>query len=386
MVFIRKGFLLILLVLLVECYATEVSEKFDTLLEPNNWTEFQTGNVDYILIKCPDEMGRLRISKDSHVYDGKSKKAGIISRFFIDGDFSFHVDFDIESMPYTGSESSFNEVCIALVSVVSGETIFWVRSADDDKNSLLGYSNALGVSFGAIEDNTESGRAGISRIGNTVFLHIDRGGGDVIFTSLENPVFAGPMHVQMHIKQAGDPAPTTELDMRYDNCIIEADITKCPPRIILPKKNDNLVANKDYMIVWENPIIVTEGNYRLEYTADGGKTYNLISVVDVQEGQYLWRTPALSRNHCKIRLVCVNDENVMVETGEFINFICHQSIEGDLNADCYVDENDLAILASNWLIYGDSLNADCCVNLNNFAVLALNWLACGNRFISECQY
>lgn len=347
--------------LLVKCEAVELIENFDVVLNANYWTEFQIGSYDYISVECPDELGRLRVSKGSHEYDGQSKKGGIISKFFVDGDLSFVVDFDIISMPFTDSESSFNEVCIALVSVETGETIYWVRATNDVKNTLLGYSNALGLSFGTMEDSTMSGRAGIYRIGNEIALHIDRGEGDVIFRSLEDPKFAGPMYVQMHIKQAGSPAPTTELDMRYDNCVVEADILRCPPRITMPKGGDSIVADKDYLIVWENPAFVTQGDYSLEYTTDGGSTYNLIEIVDVLDGQYLWHTPSLSRNHCMLRLVSIDDENVNTKTGEFIIFICSQEIPGDINGDCYVNFIDLAILAS-------------------------NWMACGNHFFAECRY
>jgi hypothetical protein len=353
--------LIVAVLLLVKCEAVELTEDFDVALNSNYWTEFQIGSYGYISVECPDELDRLRISKDSHEYDGKSKKGGIISRFFVDGDLSFFVDFDIISMPFTGSESSFNEVCIALVSVETGGVIYWVRATNDVQNTLLGYSSDLGIGFGAMEDDTISGRAGISRTGNVVALHIDRGEGNVIFTSLENPIFAGPMYVQMHIKQAGSPVPTTELDMRYDKFVAEADIIKCPPRITMPKGGDNIVADKDYLIVWENPAFVTQGDYSLEYTTDGGSTYNLIEIVDVLEGQYLWHTPSLSRNHCMLRLVLVDDENVNTKTGEFIIFICSQEIPGDINGDCYVNLIDLAILAS-------------------------NWMACGNRFFEECQY
>ena len=155
-----------------KCGAEELIEDFNSTLNINYWTKFQIGSFDYISVECPDELGRLKVAKDRQLYEGQTKKGGIISRFFIDGNLSFIVDFDIVSMPFTESEGSFNEVCIALVSVETGETIYWVRTKNDNENILLGYSSALGLRFGVRKDSSMSGSAGIFRIGNLILLYL----------------------------------------------------------------------------------------------------------------------------------------------------------------------------------------------------------------------
>lgn len=51
--------------------------------------------------------------------------------------------------------------------------------------------------------------------------------------------------------------------------------------------------------------------------------------------------------------------------------------EGDINGDCYVDYDDLAIITSNWLNGGGGdINTDADTNFEDYAILANQWLLC----------
>ncbi len=89
--------------------------------------------------------------------------------------------------------------------------------------------------------------------------------------------------------------------------------------LLQPKGGEKLVTNQSYLIKWNCPNPNNTIQYvKLEYSADGGTTWNLIEQ-SYNDGEYNW-TPAFNSTHCKVKVSASYRSQVVSEaaSGELV--------------------------------------------------------------------
>jgi hypothetical protein len=209
--------------------AATLTDNFDSGISAGRWEVFHTDAVDAPWsVEAPSNDGMLRISKPA---DNDSSTlyqhiwAGVRSTFSLDGNFSAFVDFDLHYFPTLPQFASCSEAVFA-VSTENGPDILMLRYTEQNTQMAEGYSDLSGP-LGWTHDNTEQGKFGISRSGNTMSVWLDRGDGPVLFGSLSSDQFLGPVKLELSarniVELPGVARPTTALDIRFDNLTITAD-------------------------------------------------------------------------------------------------------------------------------------------------------------------
>ena len=209
-----------------------LQEDFNGGIPPGRWNVINIGAAGAPWsVYAPDEAGRLRISKaadDDSSTAATNLSGGITSSFYLDGNLSVFVDFQLLDFPLADGEG-WNEAAIRLTGHNSGVAFYSLRFASNTSQRAEGFSSLPPYVLGFVEDNTTAGRLGITREGSTMKAWIDRGSGPVLLGSLTSPDLLGPMDVAIYAAQAVNydvsPAarPHTALDVRFDNVDITAD-------------------------------------------------------------------------------------------------------------------------------------------------------------------
>lgn len=221
----RHHFLTAVLTAFVACIGS-LQVRADTLIEdfnagilPERWTVSQTPAVGAPwIIEAPASTDGIRISKPADAdFATTWPNVSIQSQFTLDGDLSVWVDFDLHSFPLSDI-GGWNEIGL----MVSGFSV--LRFSTTYGQFVEGYSYTTGLPFGEANDNTTTGKLGVSRQGTTMGAWIDRGSGPVLIGSLTDSAFAGPTTMLLFVSQApGGTRPHTALDVRFDNVSITAD-------------------------------------------------------------------------------------------------------------------------------------------------------------------
>jgi hypothetical protein len=88
---------------------------------------------------------------------------------------------------------------------------------------------------------------------------------------------------------------------------------------------------------------------RIEFSIDGGITWSPVYPANEgNSGQYLWLVPLVSSDQVLVRVS--NAANPAVTDRSNAVFAIYEcDLEGDLTGDCFIDLEDLAILAASWL-------------------------------------
>ncbi len=92
-------------------------------------------------------------------------------------------------------------------------------------------------------------------------------------------------------------------------------INKSVINVISPKVGDSLIVGNVYQIVWQNNGEIA--NVKIEYTTDGGSTWNVISNSTTNEGSYFWTVPSVMSSNVLIRISDVSDPTNFSTSGQF---------------------------------------------------------------------
>lgn len=186
-------------------------------------------------ITAPDSTGGLRISKTADTDPLTAtvhRRAWIKSRFYLAGDFSAFVDFDLVDFPGGSDAGGWNGALLRLGTTTDAprEHAFMTLrfSGLEDAQYSEGFSTEpTAHPIGANADSTVTGRFGVTRQGQTLSAWIDRGTGPILLGSATSTNFEEPMSVQLMAAQmASGSLPSraqTSLDVRFDNLVVEAD-------------------------------------------------------------------------------------------------------------------------------------------------------------------
>ena len=175
--------------------------------------------------------GGLRISKGADNGPQTPLRAGLTSRFWLDGDLTVSVNFDITALPLA-SNGSWNEVVLALLNA-NGETpIAVLRFTNNTAQMLEGWSDLPPSALNPTMDSTMHGTLQLERVNSTLSAWIDRGQGPVLVGSLTSSEFMGAMQVEIALAQVQSGQtwmrPHTAMDSTFSDFTATADVITLP--------------------------------------------------------------------------------------------------------------------------------------------------------------
>lgn len=131
--------------------------------------------------------------------------------------------------------------------------------------------------------------------------------------------------------------------------------------ILSPAAGQQILAGSAVQIVWQ----ILEGSLpdeiKIEFSTDNGNNWQLIESAVPADVPYQWQTPAgVDSLNCLIRISDPAAPEVAVVSGLFTVFRCSAALTADITGDCFVGLDDVAQLASQWLICGNPYNPNWC--------------------------
>lgn len=118
-----------------------------------------------------------------------------------------------------------------------------------------------------------------------------------------------------------------------------------------PSGSEIIVGGTTYEIIWSNT--GTVGSVLIEFSIDNGYTWSEVYPPNIgNTGSYDWLVPIVDSEQCKVRLTNTANLNVY-DTNVEVFTIYECPLDGDLNGDCFINMNDLAIMALYWLQEGN---------------------------------
>lgn len=128
--------------------------------------------------------------------------------------------------------------------------------------------------------------------------------------------------------------------------------------ILSPNGGEFLASGTTQTILWEPA--GQPAQIRISYSLDNGTSWHPVATVP-NTGSYEWTLPTQVAELCLVMIEDpANPSNVWdISDDVFIIYACSQLIPGDLNRDCYVDLQDVADMAVNWLTCSNPYDLNC---------------------------
>jgi hypothetical protein len=127
--------------------------------------------------------------------------------------------------------------------------------------------------------------------------------------------------------------------------------------VLTPNGGENLMAGDVSSVTWTWTTGDVLDFVTLDYSVNYGVDWIEIGTV-ANTGVYAWKVPGVDSLNCLIRVS--NAANPQVnDTGNAAFRIFQCLLNYDLSGDCYIDLQDLAMMASEWLQCGDVLDPRC---------------------------
>ncbi len=105
-------------------------------------------------------------------------------------------------------------------------------------------------------------------------------------------------------------------DISDNNFTITTSQVSDSIQITSPMLNDNWILGRAYWITWTGTY--TSGYVRIDYSTDGGSTWNTITSSASNDGSYLWTISGnFSSNNCKIKITSTTNPNIYDESDVF---------------------------------------------------------------------
>lgn len=234
--------------------------------------------------------------------------------------------------------------------VVSGDYIVWQDSRDGDVN-IYGYQISSSREF--LVCNAPEGQITPQIEGKWVVWKDSRENKNQVYcynleTHTEHKVFTTSSSQDY-------PAVSDQAIVWYEsNCLMAAELPGEPViTITAPASGELLPSGGSTNINWTS---TGAGNelLKIEYSTDHGQSWNVIAEDAQNDGSCSWTKPSVSSDECIVRITNTSDETGfdIAVTGLFSIVSCDPSLTADINGDCIVDADDLAILSDQWLQNG----------------------------------
>jgi hypothetical protein len=131
------------------------------------------------------------------------------------------------------------------------------------------------------------------------------------------------------------------------------------PIVLSPNGGERLAAGRTHMITWKTTDGAPTQEVAIDYSDDDGRTWQQVGTLQ-NTGALEWQPPPVDSNECLVRVTDLQDTALSDSSDETFTILrCRRELKGDLNADCYVDFSDLAILLEDWLKCGSILDPAC---------------------------
>ncbi len=126
---------------------------------------------------------------------------------------------------------------------------------------------------------------------------------------------------------------------------------------VLPRGGEQWLAGTTQTIEWP-ACRFQAASIRLDYSPDLGESLYPIGIVS-NTGKYRWVVPSVNSDQCRIFVSRVNGYSQMISEETFTIFVCQRVMAGDLNHDCYVTLEDLALFSETWMLCGNPFEDRC---------------------------
>ena len=146
-------------------------------------------------------------------------------------------------------------------------------------------------------------------------------------------------------------------DFKIDNIELTGTPVTSSITVLAPNGGENLMAGDVFEVSWTYTTGDVLDSVSLDYSIDNGANWIEIGTVP-NTGVYAWEVPDVDSLNCLIRVSNAANQQAN-DTSNAIFRIFQCTLNYDLTGDCYIDLNDLALLASEWLLCGDVLDPRC---------------------------
>lgn len=177
------------------------------------------------------------------------------------------------------------------------------------------------------------------------------------------------------------------LETWYNVMPVPAD---CGSKAELENISQTLYSNNSYTISWTwrrytvdmpNPEDYP-GTWVLYYSTDAGNNWTHIADISSTNRDYEWLVPPANSTQCLLKIIDSAHEGLEDTTYAFTIQQCQTQLQGDLNNDCSVNNQDLYVIAYYWLNACSETNSWCegadfqqnnTVDFVDFTTFSKNW-------------
>ncbi|MBM4103519.1 MAG: hypothetical protein FJ263_05620 [Planctomycetes bacterium] len=169
------------------------------------------------------------------------------------------------------------------------------------------------------------------------------------------------------INTANMSITTTELEavkfsVDVNKGVVKTEVVSKPATVyvITPNGGERYLGGRiveiEYTSFGEMPSV------NIEYSEDNGFSWVSIESGVLNTGSYEWTVPDVDSENCLVRVASANNPTIFdTSDNAFIMYRCLKN-SSDINNDCFVNLEDLALLAQSWLWCGDKYNPVCQLN------------------------
>ena len=132
--------------------------------------------------------------------------------------------------------------------------------------------------------------------------------------------------------------------------------------VVSPIGGEQILAGSQMTVDWE----MTEGTLpdevKIEFSPDNEQSWQILEPNVPADVPYVWKPVAdVDSQQCKIQVSAVGDATISDISEAFTIFQCSGDLTADVTGDCFVDIDDFAAMASQWLKCGNPYNENWCI-------------------------
>lgn len=137
--------------------------------------------------------------------------------------------------------------------------------------------------------------------------------------------------------------------------------TILPPSLTLRSLNASEVVRSGTIVTATWDTLGDVSQVKIEFSTDAGETWNEVDPPNQgNTGTYIWTVPQVTSKQCLLRISDASNASISDQSdSHFTIWFCQKELQGDINHDCYVNLEDLAIIMQEWLACGNPLDPSC---------------------------
>jgi hypothetical protein len=129
--------------------------------------------------------------------------------------------------------------------------------------------------------------------------------------------------------------------------------------ILSPNGGEMLASGTTFLIQWDPTGEPAPTQVKYSISADGGGMWVEMGMVE-NTGSHEWTVPSYTSETYLLMIEDPVDGSVWdISDGPFVVYDCPRQVSGDLNGDCYVDLQDIAVLSAGWLGCANPYDPNC---------------------------